>query len=87
MIERKQYLEMCQAVAMLPSGVLGIKQDVPDNLKVVCDGVPYYPLSLEISFDKDGKVINTAILHSLTANSVVERNLRSISIYEDKRIG
>jgi hypothetical protein len=83
MIERKTYLEMCQKVAVLPSGVLGIKEKVPDELKIVFDGVAYYPLSLEISFDKDGKVINTAILHSLTANSVIERNLRSVNVYEN----
>ena len=83
MIERKTYLEMCQKVAVLPSGVLGIKERVPDELKVIYDGVVYYPLSLEISFDKDGKVINTAILHSLTANSIIERNLRSVEVYEN----
>ena len=74
---------MCQKVAVLPSGVLGIKQNVPNDLKVVYDGIVYYPLSLDISFDKDGKVINTAILHSLTANSVIERNLKDVSVYEN----
>jgi hypothetical protein len=83
MIDRKTYLEMCQKVAVLPSGVLGIKEKVPDDLKVVYDGVAYYPLSLEISFEKDGKVINTAILHSLTANSIIERNLKDVSVYEN----
>lgn len=83
MIDRKIYLEMCQRVAMLPNGTLGIKKNIPDNLKVVYDGVVYYPLSLEISFNGDGEVINTAILHSLTANSVVDRNLLSISLFKD----
>ncbi len=86
MIDRKTYLEMCQKVAVLPSGVLGIKEKVPEDLKVIYDGIVYYPLSLEISFDKDGKVINTAILHSLTANSIIERNLKDVSVYENQRI-
>ena len=86
MIERKKYLEMCQRVAILPSGVQNLKQNVPDNLKVVYDGIAYYPVSLDISFDKDGNVINTAILHSLTANSVIERNLKDVSVYENQRI-
>ena len=68
---------------MLPSGVLGIKQNVPDNLKVVYDGIAYYPVSLDISFDKDGNVINTAIMHSLYANGVIERNLKDVSVYEN----
>ena len=83
MIERKTYLEMCQKVAILQSGVQNLKQNVPDGLKVVCDGIAYYPVSLDIGFDKDGKVINTAIIHSLHANSVIERNLKDISVYEN----
>ena len=83
MIERKIYLEMCQKVAILQSGVQNLKQNVPDGLKVVYDGIAYYPVSLDISFDKDGKVINTAIIHSLYANSVIERNLKDISVYEN----
>ena len=78
MIERKTYLEMCQRVSVLTGGIFGIKQNVPDNLKVVYDGIAYYPVSLDISFDKDGRVINTAIIHSLRANSVIEINLKDI---------
>ena len=83
MIERKTYLEMCQRVAILPRGVQNLKQNVPDELKVVYEGIAYYPMSLDISFDEDGKVINTAIIHSLCANSVIERNLKDISVYEN----
>ena len=83
MIERKTYLEMCQKVAILQSGVQNLKQNVPDGLKVVYGGIAYYPVSLDISFDKDGKVINTAIIHSLHANSVIERNLKDVSVYEN----
>lgn len=82
MIERKEYLEMCQKVSVLPGGIFGIKQNVPDDLKVVYDGIAYYPVSLDIRFDKYGRVINTAIIHSLRANSVIERNLKDIRFYE-----
>lgn len=82
MIERKTYLEMCQKVSVLPGGIFGIKQNVPDDLKVVYDGIAYYPVSLDIRFDKYGRVINTAIIHSLRANSVIERNLKDIRFYE-----
>ena len=83
MIERKAYLEMCQKVAILPNGVQNLKQNVPDELKVVYEDIAYYPVSLDISFDKGGKAINTAILRSLTANSIIERNLKDISVYEN----
>ena len=74
---------MCQKVSVFPSGVQNLKQNVPDELKVVYEDIAYYPVSLDISFDKDGNVINTAILHSLTANSVIERNLKDVSVYEN----
>ena len=73
---------MCQRVAVLPSGIFGIKQNVPDGLKVVYDGSAYYPVSVDISFDKDGRVINNAIIHSLYANSIIETNLKDIEAYE-----
>ena len=82
-MQRDIFLKMCQMVSVLPGGVFGIKQNVPDNLKVVYDGIVYYPVSLDISFDKCGNVINTAILHSLTANSVIERNLKDVSVCEN----
>lgn len=82
MIERKKYIEMCQKVSVLPSGIFGIKQNVPGDLKVVYDGIAYYPVSLNISFDKEGKVINTAIIHSLHANSIIETNLKDVEAYE-----
>ena len=85
-MQRDIFLQMCQRVAVLPSGVQNLKQNVPDNLKVVYEGIAYYPVSLDISFDKEGNAINTAILHSLTANSVIERNLKDVSVYENQRI-
>ena len=82
MIERKTYLEMCQKVSVLPSGVLGIKQNIPNDLKVIYDGVAYYPTSINIGFDNDGKVINTAIIHSLKANSTISAKLEDICVYK-----
>ena len=82
MIERKKYLEMCQKVSVLPSGVLGIKQNIPDDLKVIYDGVAYYPMSINIGFDNDGKVINVAIIHSLKANSTISAKLEDIFVYK-----
>ena len=73
---------MCQRVAVLPSGIFGIKQNVPDNLKVAYAGIAYYPVSVDISFDKDGRVINKAIIHSLCANSIIETNLKDVEAYE-----
>lgn len=60
---------MCQKCAVLPGGVYGIKQDVPESYLVKVDGVKYYPVSYQMKFDKDGTPINLAIVHDLRANS------------------
>ena len=81
MIDRKTYLEMCQKVSVLPSGVLGIKQNVPDDLKVIHNGIAYYPISYKLSFD-NGRPTHTAILHDLRANSIMNTDLEAITKYE-----
>ena len=81
MIERKTYLEMCQKVSVIPSGVFRIKQNVPDDLKVVHNGIAYYPISYTLSFD-NGRPTHTATLHDLKANSIINANLETVTKYE-----
>lgn len=81
-MQRDIFLQMCQKVSVLPSGVLGIKQNIPNDLKVIYDGVAYYPVSINIGFDNDGKVINAAIIHSLKANSTISAKLEDICVYK-----
>ena len=80
-MDRKLYLELCQKVSVLKSGVLGIKENVPDELKVVHNSIIYYPVAYELSFDK-GQPKHTAILHDLSANSVTHANLERVRKYE-----
>ena len=80
-MDRKLYLELCQKVSVLKNGVCGIKENVPDDLKVVHNGVVYYPVAYELSFDK-GQPKHTAILHDLSANSVTHADLERVRKYE-----
>ena len=59
-MNRNLYLQLCQRCSVMKSGVLGIKENIPDELKVVYKGVVYYPHADEMSF-KNGKTVNTAI--------------------------
>ena len=77
-MKRAEFLNMCQRVAVLPSGVLGIKQQVPQDLLVEFKGLNYYPCAYKLSFDKNGNAVHTAILHDLKANSVVYCDLHKI---------
>ena len=81
-IERNEFLQMCQKVSVLKNGVCGIKENVPDELKVIYNGIAYYPVSYELSFDDKGNVRHTAILHDLKANSIMNVNLERVTKYE-----
>ncbi len=76
-MDRKIFLELCQKVSCLPDGVLGIKKDVPEELTVIVDGMRYYPVAYELSFDK-GIAVHKGILHDVKANSLKTELLERI---------
>ena len=80
-IERNEFLQMCQKVSVLKSGICGIKENVPDELKVIYNGIAYYPISYKLSFD-NGRPTHTAILHDLKANCIMNANLETVTKYE-----
>lgn len=80
-MDRTEFLQMAQKVSVLKNGVCGIKENVPDELKVIHNGIVYYPVSYELSFD-NGKPTHTAILHDLKANSITRADLGKVAKYE-----
>ena len=83
-MERKKYLELCQKAAMLSDGLMGIKQNVPDELKVVVDGIAYYPLQRVTGFDGKGSLVLFARLHDIKANCVVECPIEKVKEYKNE---
>ena len=80
-VDRKFYLELCQKVSVLKNGICGIKENVPNELTVVYNGIRYYPVAYELSFDDKGNARHTAILHDLNANSIMNANLEKAIKY------
>lgn len=80
-MDRKQYLELCRACAVLPNGEFFVKKDVPDEYKVVFQEKEYYPAAYELSFDQSGKVVHKAILHFIGYNSIVIAELDRVTPY------
>ena len=76
-MDRTEYLQLCQKVSMLKSGLCGIKENVPLELLVKYNNIVYYPQAYELSFE-NGKVKHTSVLHSLNANSVVYCDLKKV---------
>lgn len=77
-MDRTEFLKICQKVSVLKDGICGVKENVPDDLKVVYNGIVYYPDAYKLSFDKNGNAVHTAILHDLMANSVVYCDLHKV---------
>lgn len=77
-MQRDIFLQLCQKVSVLKNGISGIKENVPDELKVIYNGIAYYPVSYELSFDDKGNVIHTAILKDLKANSLLYCRLEDV---------
>lgn len=84
-MDRTEFLQMAQKVSMLKSGICGIKENVPDELKVVHNGFVYYPVAYELSFDDKGNARHTAILHDLKANSIMNVDLGKVTKYDPQR--
>ena len=80
LMQRNDYLQVCQKVSMLKSKS-GIKQNVPDDLKVIHNEIVYYPVAYELSFN-NGKTQHTAILHDLKANSITRADLEAVIKHE-----
>lgn len=70
-MDRKDYITLCIQCSVLPEAAGNIKKNVPAELIVTFDGIPYYPVGYELKFDNKGKAIHTAILHDLKAKGLV----------------
>ena len=77
-VDRSKYFEICQKVAILPSGILGMKENVPDELLVDYMGINYYPIGYEITFDNKGNAKHKAILHDLNVSCVIYADLERV---------
>jgi hypothetical protein len=80
-MDRTEFLQMCQKVSVLKNGLCGKKDNVPDELKVVADGIAYYPIAYKLSFN-NGNPTHTAILHDIQANSLTYERLERIERYD-----
>lgn len=85
MINAKKYLEMCKNAAMLVDRSQNGNFIVPDEVKIIYNREVYYPISLDISFDKQGNAIVRAILHSLITNNFVGGDLSDMQLFEGRK--
>ena len=79
-MDRKEYLNLCRECAMMcDEGMYRMKVDVPECLHVVFQGCRYYPEGYQLSYNRDGSVVHTAIIHDLRANSICHVELAALT--------
>lgn len=82
-MDTKKYAQLCQKISLIPSGVGGIKRNIPPELLVMHDDIIYYPVDYKLTFDK-GIPIHRAVLHDLKANSQTEIDVEKVVEYEQR---
>lgn len=75
MIDRTKYLQMCRDCAML-----SVRNNVPDNLRVIYGGIEYYPVSYTLAFESNGATRHIATIHDLKANCVHDVLLKDVEM-------
>lgn len=80
-IDRKEFLQICQKVSVLPETTMHIKTAIPPELTVLYEGIQFYPVGYEMTF-KQGISQHTAILHDMKAHSVYYVDLSRVEKFK-----
>ena len=81
-MDRTQFFKMAQKVAVYTKRCENLSKPLLEDCIVEYNGIKYYPQFVQVGYDEYGKVINTAILHDLYANSRTDADLGKVVKYE-----
>lgn len=79
MIDRKKYLEMCQACTVIAESK---SAELPDCLLVKAEGIKYRPVGYYLGFDKQGNTVHKAVIKDLKADCTVICELAKVEAVE-----
>lgn len=79
-MDRKEFLQICQKVSVLPETTMHIKTTIPPELTVLCEEIQFYPIGYEMTF-KQGISQHTAILHDMKSNNIIKVKLERVERY------
>lgn len=79
-MDRKEFLQICQRVSVLPETTMHIKTEILPELTVLYEGIQFYPVGYEMTY-KQGISQHTAILHDMKANDIVKVKLERVKKY------
>lgn len=82
-MERTEFFDLAQKASIYTREMNDIlKKEVAYDLLVEYEGYAYYPNSITVGFDKNGKVYNQANLYGLTAFYVRQARLEDVKKYD-----
>lgn len=76
-MDRKEFLQICQKVSVLPETTMHMKTAIPPELTVLYEGIQFYPIGYEMTF-KQGISQHIAILHDMKAHSIMKVDLERV---------
>ena len=83
-MKRKEFFELAQRATVYTKQFRDLSKPLLIDCIVTSGDIKYYPQAIEVGYDKDGNVQNTAILHDLKANSTTYVKLERIAKYEQR---
>lgn len=81
-MDRTEFFKIAQKVAVYTKRCQNLSKPLLEDCIVEYNGTKYYPQYVQVGYDEFGKVINTAILHDLHANSITDADLERVTKYE-----
>lgn len=81
-MDRADFFNLAQKATVYTNEFKDLAKPVDENLLVVFKDIKYYPRSIEVGYEKSGKVKNIAILHDLKKNALVYADLERVVKYE-----
>ena len=81
-MDRTEFFKVAQKVAVYTNRCRNLSKPLLEDCIVVYNGIKYYPQYVQVGYDEFGRVVNTAILHYLYANSIIDANLERVTKYE-----
>lgn len=80
-MDRKEFLQICQRVSVLPETTMHIKTAIPPELTVLYEGIQFYPVGYQMTFEQ-GISQHTAMLHDMKAHSVCYVDLSRVEKFK-----
>ena len=81
-MDRKEFLQLCQKVSVLPETTMHIKTAIPPELTVLYERIQFYPIGYEMTY-KQGISQHTAILHDMKSNNIIKVKLERVKRHDD----